>query len=50
MHCVKCGHNKTRVYAGETRNGISIRYRKCVSCGTKFKTKEVVVDYEQRDF
>ena len=50
MHCIKCGNTKTRVYISDVIDGKSIRFRKCVSCGTKFKTKEVVVDYEQRDF
>ena len=45
MHCIKCGHTKTRVYSSDVVHGESIRYRKCVSCETKFKTKEVLVEY-----
>jgi len=44
MHCIKCGYNKTRVYGSDVIDGKSIRYRKCVSCETKFKTEEVAVD------
>ena len=45
MHCIKCGHTKTRVYSSDVIDGKSIRYRRCVSCETKFKTKEVFVEY-----
>jgi transcriptional regulator NrdR family protein len=44
MHCIKCGYSKTRVYGSDVVHGKSIRYRKCVSCETKFKTEEVAVD------
>jgi len=49
MHCIKCGHTKTRVYSSDVIDGKSIRFRKCVSCGTKFKTEEVAVECEHKD-
>ena len=45
MHCIKCGHTKTAGALQISVRGESIRYRKCVSCETKFKTKEVFVEY-----
>ena len=42
MNCPHCGKDNTRVYGGkETAFGSYERYRKCLSCGIKFKTIEI---------
>ena len=41
MHCVKCGYETTRVQTSNRYDGHSFRIRLCMSCGFRFKTKEV---------
>jgi len=41
MHCPRCAHEKTRVY-GTDSGLVTNRYRKCLGCGYRFMTTEVL--------
>lgn len=44
MTCPKCNTDNTRVYGDrETERGNRRRYRKCLTCGHRFKTIEYYV-------
>ena len=44
MYCVECDYEQTRVQNSERKFGCSFRTRKCLSCGYRFRTKEVFVN------
>ena len=41
MYCIKCDYEQTRVQNSERKFGCSFRTRMCLSCGFRFRTKEV---------
>lgn len=40
MKCPKCQRNNDKVYRGYDKDYSHIRYRKCLSCGYRFKSVE----------
>jgi len=46
MNCPKCGSNNNRVFSSsKVTDNLSIQYRKCDDCGTRFKAviKRIVI-------
>ena len=42
MNCPKCESKETRVYTTEKREDATWRFKKCLDCGKRFKTIEVL--------
>lgn len=42
MECPKCGKNKTSINDTQKFSDHVRRYRKCKSCGLRFRTKEEI--------
>ena len=51
MKCPNCRAKakETRVTSNEERTDHNIRYRRCLVCGHKWKTEEVMVKYKERE-
>lgn len=44
MKCPKCGSRNNKVIESIPRKNWRTRRRKCVSCGQRFTTKEILVE------
>ena len=49
MKCPKCKHQDTNVTVTEQRADHTVRYKRCLSCGYRFRTEERIVKYLPRN-